>query len=369
MTTLFDTIEKPTLLINEARARANIEWMAERAARAGARFRPHFKTHQSHEIGRWFREAGTRAITVSSLDMARYFIADGWDDVTLAFSANLRQMGTMNALLERARLNLLVEAPEVEAALEAGLERRTDAWIKVDVGNLRTGIPAEQVERIVDLARAMRAGKKLAFQGILTHAGQTYHACGPDEVRRMGQAALAALVEVRVALRAAGFTEALISYGDTPSCSLLDDLAVCDELRPGNFVLFDAMQYGLGACGEEKIAAAVACPVVALHPERDTVVLYGGAVHISKETFPWQGAPAYGLVALPGERGWGPALAGARLASLSQEHGLVQVPREWFARLRVGDLLVVLPAHSCLVVDLFRRYLTLDGRSIDAMGR
>ena len=40
-------IETPTLLLNEAIARRNIERMANKARQNGVRFRPHFKTHQS----------------------------------------------------------------------------------------------------------------------------------------------------------------------------------------------------------------------------------------------------------------------------------------------------------------------------------
>jgi D-serine deaminase-like pyridoxal phosphate-dependent protein len=69
------TIATPTLLLDEGRARRNLDGMAARAARAGVRFRPHFKTHQSARIGEWFREAGVHSITVSSVRMAAYFAA------------------------------------------------------------------------------------------------------------------------------------------------------------------------------------------------------------------------------------------------------------------------------------------------------
>ena len=61
--------------------------MVDRAAAADVDFRPHFKTHRSREVGRWFRDFGVAAITVSSVDMAQYFSNDGWDDITIAFPA------------------------------------------------------------------------------------------------------------------------------------------------------------------------------------------------------------------------------------------------------------------------------------------
>ena len=55
---IYKTILKPTLLLDENTARANIQRMARKALSAGVQFRPHFKTHQSITIGSWFAEEG-----------------------------------------------------------------------------------------------------------------------------------------------------------------------------------------------------------------------------------------------------------------------------------------------------------------------
>jgi len=63
-------IIQPTLVLNKTRCLQNIELMAEKAKRHKLSFRPHFKTHQSAEIGSWFRMFGVDKITVSSVNMA-----------------------------------------------------------------------------------------------------------------------------------------------------------------------------------------------------------------------------------------------------------------------------------------------------------
>ena len=98
-----DAITTPTLLVDSDRARTNIAHMAGRARRQGIRFRPHFKTHQSAAMGAWFREAGVKAITVSSVRMAHYFAAAGWDDITIAFPVNLRELPALVALAAQVR--------------------------------------------------------------------------------------------------------------------------------------------------------------------------------------------------------------------------------------------------------------------------
>ncbi len=48
------SITKPTLLLDEDIARANIERMAQKARNHNLTFKPHMKTHQSAQIGEWF---------------------------------------------------------------------------------------------------------------------------------------------------------------------------------------------------------------------------------------------------------------------------------------------------------------------------
>ena len=364
-----ELIEKPTLILNPARAQANLERMAAKARRQAIRFRPHFKTHQSTEIGSWFRQAGVQAITVSSVDMAQYFAEAGWTDILIAFSTNWRQIREINDLANRIHLELLVESTETVHFLQEHLAAAVDAWIKVDVGAHRTGIPVQAHARICELAAQMR-GSRLRFRGLLTHAGQTYHAGSPPTIVEIFQQSLESLTQAQAALHQAGFLETELSYGDTPSCTLVENWTGLNEVRPGNFIFYDMMQRYLGVCAEEDIAVAVACPVVAKHIDENIhrIVLYGGAVHLSKEMVEVAGGPAYGAVAPLQADGWGPILPGSRLTSLSQEHGLAQVTPEQFDQIQIGDLLAVVPVHSCLTVDLYRQYLTTEGQVIEIAG-
>ena len=80
--------EKPTLYVIKERVIENIRRMADKAEKSGVLLRPHFKTHQSIEIGRLFSQEGIRAITVSSPQMAEIFASDGWRDITIAVPLN-----------------------------------------------------------------------------------------------------------------------------------------------------------------------------------------------------------------------------------------------------------------------------------------
>ena len=106
----YAAITVPTIVLDETRVRRNIARMAAKARANRVRFRPHFKTHQSAQIGEWFRAEGVQAITVSSVRMAEYFAAHGWQDITIAFPANVREIAAMNRLASQVQLHLLVES-------------------------------------------------------------------------------------------------------------------------------------------------------------------------------------------------------------------------------------------------------------------
>ncbi len=363
---VLDQLCRPTLLLDRNRCLNNIKRMAEKAHSNGVRFRPHFKTHQSAEIGAWFRPFGVEAITVSSVDMAGYFAKNGWQDITIAFPVNWRQLQEIRALARQVHLGLLVDSLESARFLAQNLTEPADIWIEADAGQHRSGIPSDQIEVFCQVAEAASTAKNIFVRGILAHAGQTYHAASLEEIGQIYTQSVENLSRIRDALIASGLADAEISWGDTPSCSMLQDLSSVDEIRPGNFVFYDITQLHLGVCREDDLAVALACPVVS-KPGGDQLVVYGGAVHLSKEALVVDGQPSYGDIAFVADKGWGSHLPGAKMVSLSQEHGVGKLLSKDIARINLGDVIAVLPIHSCLTVDLMPAYLTLDGEWISMM--
>ncbi len=360
MPTLF--IQKPTLVLDPTKVQRNIDRMVSKAQNSGVIFRPHFKTHQSTQIGEWFCERGVTRITVSSVDMATYFADNGWTDITIAFPVNILEIEAIKALAKRITLGLLVESTETLQFLAQHLQLPVNIWLKADIGYHRTGILWTAPERFVSLAQSIKQIPHFTLQGILNHAGHTYAARSQAEVERLYQEMVSRMQSIRMALVTAGFTDTQLSIGDTPSCSLVDDLSAVDEIRPGNFVFYDVTQLEIGACRAEDIGLVVACPIVAKHPERNQLVLYGGAVHHSKEFIEVGGTKIFGYVTRLIENGWEARLDGAYVAGLSQEHGLVTMPSHTLTQFKVGDVLAILPVHSCLTVNLLRmNYLTTQG--------
>ena len=348
-------ITKPTLVIDEARCRENIAFMAQKARDRGVDFRPHFKTHQSLAVGRWFKHVGVDKIAVSSLEMAQYF-SEEWSDITVAFPVNVLERDLINALAKRIRLNLLVESLETVDHLKKDLRHPVGVFIKIDVGYGRTGLPPGDRKGMERLMEALASGETMTFRGFLAHAGHAYACRGAREVGAVHEEARRILGELKEAYRPA-HPDIIASLGDTPSCVLAENFEGIDEIRPGNFVFYDLMQVAIGAATVDRIALAVACPVVAVHEDRGEMVIYGGGVHLSKEFLEEGGRRIYGRISRPEGDGWGPVLEGAHVRSLSQEHGVVAIPRNLRDPFHVGDLVMVLPVHACMAASALRSYV------------
>lgn len=352
-------LDVPAVVVDVARARANLAAMAGRADASGVRLRPHFKTHANVGVGRWFREAGVTRATVSSLAMARQFSRDGWHDLTLARLIDPRELLHLADLARRLAacgggLGLVVDAPETAAAVHREAGPSAPLWLKVDTGYGRSGVVWNDVQRL----RAVAAAAD--FTGLLTHAGHSYQTPCAQLPTLFAETA-ARLAAAREAIGA----DLQLSVGDTPTCTAVDRFAGVDEVRPGNFVFFDLMQMEAGVCRESELAAALACPVLAVDAPRRRLVLHGGAVHLSKEALATGAGPVYGRLGTATAAGFGRIIGDAVVTSLTQEHGIVSVdPSSWealSAGLQPGDRVLVFPVHSCLTCHQHEAMVTLQG--------
>jgi len=351
-------ITRPTLIVDEAKCRQNINRMAEKAKRNGISLRPHFKTHQSRVIGGWIKEAGVTGITVSSVKMAEYFAPD-WDDITIAFPLNILEIPAIESLANSRRINVIVENEESINAL-SGLSEELGVFVNTNIGYNRTGVNPEAIALIQNLIDLIESNDKLSFKGFLGHAGHSYTGRSNDEVLAIHEASCAKMRTLKSEFIEA-YPNLVASVGDTPTCSVAEDFSGLDEMRPGNFVFYDLMMVQITACTNNEIAVALGCPVVAVYPEKNVVIVHGGGVHFSKDKMTYEGQEIFGRVVKNEEGGWSNPIEDAYLSKISQEHGTVTGPDEFIASIKIGDILKVLPIHSCMTADLMDGYITTAG--------
>jgi D-serine deaminase-like pyridoxal phosphate-dependent protein len=362
-------ITTPTLLLNKTVCLRNIELMANKAIRHNVEFRPHFKTHQSIEIGRWYRDYGISKITVSSVQMAKYFAGDGWRDITIAFPFNAHEIAEILPLSKSITLNLVVENTYSLEIIARELQSPIGIFLEISTGYARTGINFSNTARIDALLEIIRLHKNLVFRGFLTHAGHTYEAKSKYEVQNLHFDAIKKMAELK-SRYTEQFPDLIISIGDTPSCSLSENFTGVDEIRPGNFVFYDLKQNSLGACNIDDIAVRLLCPVVSKQRIRNEVVIYGGAIHLSKD---WltntDGKPLFGRVILNYDNQKKLLEPNTYVVRLSQEHGVIRCTPPVYSQIQIGDIIEILPVHSCLTAHSMGRYLTSNNEYIDMMPR
>ena len=359
---------RPEVLLDRGKCANNIRTMVDKANLNGLTLRPHFKTHQSLEIGSWFREQGVNQATVSSATMAHYFYKGGWTDITIAFPFNVLEWPTIAEMAQRIKLNVTITSSDALPPLLACAPISMGVFLKIDVGTHRTGFDYRDLNQIKSAISKIDVKDGLRFMGFLCHAGHSYQCKNGEGIQQIHNEVSEIMHHLKNTF-ASGHPDLICSVGDTPTSSLGQGWNYIDEIRPGNFVFYDLMQVSIGACSINDIAVALSCPVVAKHNKhRRSVIVYGGGIHLSKDRMSWGDKTIYGLPCLHTDQGWAMPDGESYLSGLSQEHGVIQASAEFFDSVNVGDRIAVLPVHSCMMCDLMKSYLLLkDGRRINMM--
>lgn len=360
-----EELKTPCLLLDVERVRRNAERMAERVRAEGANLRPHVKTHKCVEVARLQTRWHSGAITVSTLAEARAFSRHGFKDILYAVPIEPGKFDEAIALARECEsFALITDDPEIPVLLNERARRAgvmLDLFLKIDCGYHRCGVEPESQEAL-EIPRRILSSSSLRFRGILTHAGHSYHCRTKEELLRLARHERDLMTEAAEHLRSLDIPVPVVSIGSTPTMTHIDHLDGIDEVRPGNYIFFDAFQATLGSCGFDDCALTVLAAVVHRDRARRKVVLDAGAIALSKDR---------GAVELDPQCGYGLVLdlegrnLGARLAGLSQEHGEVFVSDEdTFNRLKVGARVRVLANHSCLTAAQHSHYNVLEGHSI-----
>ena len=356
-------IPQPTLVVNKNRCLKNIYKMSEKAKNHNLLFRPHFKTHQSAEIGKWYKQFGISGITVSSLEMAEYFANAGFDNITVAIPFNPNLSEKAETLSTQIKLTLLIENLYTAQTIVSSKELTCDFVIEIDTGYNRTGIEFDNHELIDNILQIIEPNRNIRFEGFLTHAGHTYETSNQEQIREIHLDCLNKLTTLKRKY-ITKYPELILSIGDTPSCSIMNSFNNIDEIRPGNFVFYDLMQVKLGSCQIDDIAICLSATIIAKYENRDEIVIHCGAVHLSKEYLISDGEfgiPSgkkyYGILVKLNDNGtWSTIIEDCYISNISQEHGTICVSNNKLDLFQIGDIIGILPIHSCLTKNLMQNF-------------
>jgi len=342
-------VETPAGVVDLAKARANAERVVAYCHKHGISWRPHVKTHKSRTIARMQLDVGAIGLTVATPREAEV-MATVTDDILIAYpvvgEAKLRRLMT---LPERTDLKIALDSTEVLAGVSASAQdagRTVGVLVEIDVGLGRVGLPG--VAEAVELAERVRAASAVQYRGILFYPGQIRQP-GPaqsDALRIVSEQ----LEGLYAELAERDLQPEIVSGGSTPTLWRSHDMAGVTEIRSGTAIYFDREGWALGIAEHEHLAYTVVASIVSTAVPGQAVV-DAGSKALSKEDRAGEGfAVLYDH----------PEVV---VKGLSEEHGVLDLTHtDW--RPQVGEIVRIIPNHTCVSVNLQDSLLGWDGAEL-----
>lgn len=323
----------PMPVIDEDRLARNIARAQDYMTAHGKGFRPHIKTHKIPAIARQQVQAGAIGLNCQKLTEAEVFADAGFDDILITYNilgpVRLKGLRALNDRL--AKLKVVADSKTTLAGYAAAFAQSKPLTVLVecDTGGGRSGVqtPAQALE----LAQIIHVSPGLNFGGILT-----YPAPG-------GAAKVEAFLTQTMALLAAeGIDCPIRSNGGSPDLFAAHEVPSATEHRAGTYVYNDRSMVRAGECTLDDCAMHVLATVVS-RPAADRAVLDCGSKALTSDLL---GFADYGEIL---------GLKGAKIVSLSEEHATVDLSDCTDALPQVGDLVHIVPNHTCVISNLFDR--------------
>jgi D-serine deaminase-like pyridoxal phosphate-dependent protein len=325
----------PALVVDAAAVEHNV---ADAVARYGgpSRWMPHVKTAKLGSNLEHAHRAGVRALKVATPAELEVALAAGAEEVLWSMPLqrpHLELLGAIAAAHPGVRLSALLDDPAPLAAWPSGV----GAYLDLNVGMNRTGVPVADRARLIALAAAARSA------GVTVHGLHAYdgHLGGLAVAPRRAAVAAQALELVAAQQALGALVGPELVCGGTASAPLLAELLDGrDNVRfgAGTVVLHDLTSLQqVGALGAGVQAAVVLSRVIS-RPAADLVVCDAGQKAVSHD----YGIPHCRILDHPHLRAERP----------SDEHlplrvvGPGPVPA-------MGEVLVVLPTHVCTTMHNF----------------
>jgi D-threonine aldolase len=360
-----DQLLTPCLAVFPSVIEQNLRTMIDIAG-SPKNLRPHVKTHKCRQIVEMAVSMGIvkhKCATLAEAEM----LASVATDVLLAYpqvGPAVKKLADLVCKFSGCRWATVVDSPEDVTWLSSEFSKRDlriDVYIDIDTGMHRTGIQPSQ--RAVELARQIQRSPGLHLAGLHVYDGQN-HQSDPGQRRLAVVESMRLVSDFVVALQNQGVPVKRLVCGGTPSFPVFAELrgnwqgaAGLPELElsPGTTVLSD-FNYDRDFPDIAGIQpAALLLTRVVSKPGGNLVTVDLGYKAVSPDQ------PA-------GSRCHFLDLPDAQEVRHSEEHLVIRTQSA--DRLKLGQMLRVLPAHICPTVALHDQMMLLDDSVIldDSVG-
>lgn len=346
-----DDVLTPALLLYPDAIAANIERTVHLLDGDPARWRVHVKTAKLAYTFRMYLDHGLRFFKCATTLELLMACREGAHDVLLAYpvmGANAQRAREIAAQFPRTKISVLIEN---EAQLAPWRGSNIGIFVDLNSGMNRTGIEPAHADRILQIARAVKAAG-LEYRGLHFYDGHLGSAAEPERTT-IAHAGYDALLKIIAQLEQNALPVAEVITSGTPAfpCSLsyagFRNGKFVHRASPGTVVYNDAVSLAQLPELRYQPAALVLARVVS-NPRRGIITCDAGHKSVSADA----GVPTCVVVGHPELTPLAP----------SEEHLPIAV-REGAAAPQVGDTLFLLPRHVCPTVNNFDHALLIhDGQ-------
>lgn len=336
LNTLAD-LETPSILIDLNRMETNIQRMQARCDQLGIGFRPHIKTHKIPAIAQMQLNAGAIGIACQKVSEAEVFVDAGIRDIQMPYNiVGAKKTLRLAQLAKRCKISVSADHATVISGLSQAAQA-TGSTIHVLVELVtdvqRTGAP---VDNAVALAKQIDVAENLEFEGILLYPSNPV--MRPDLQR-----ALALLDQAGIAVKT-------VSGGGTGASLHAHEIPELTEIRVGTYVFNDMNTVAHGWDTLDHCAMTIMATVVS-RPTAERAILDSGSKTLTTES-------------LDGGHGYIVEYPDAKIYKLNEEHAYVDLS-QCAERPDIGDLVHIIPVHTCVVTNLHNQLYGIRGDSIE----
>jgi D-serine deaminase-like pyridoxal phosphate-dependent protein len=338
-----DEVDTPALIIELDKFEANLARMAEAAATAGVRLRPHAKTHKCAVIALRQIALGAVGVCCQKVSEAEALVRGGVRDVLVTNEiVGERKIARLAALAREAKLGVCVDSAENVAALDGASARGAHRC------GVAPGLPA------LELAQRVAAAKALRFAGLQAYQGSAQHIRDHGERRAAIDGAVALARETATMLEERGIPCPSITGAGTGTFRFEAASGLYDELQAGSYIFMDAdyaKNHGEdGGPFDEFEHSLFVLTTVMSTPEPGRALVDAGLKASSVDS---------GLPTVHGE-------PGIDFVGASDEHGKLAFDADEVT-VSLGDRLKLVPGHCDPTVNLYDWYVCVRDGYVQAL--
>ena len=351
-----ERVDTPALLVDLDIFDRNLKTMADSLSDTTVRLRPHAKTHKSPIIALRQLKLGAVGVCCQKAGEAEAMVEGGVPDVFVSNEIVGRpKLQRLMSLAKQAKLAVCADDPfhvleYGAAAKENGVE--LDVFVELNVGGGRCGV--EPGEPVLRLARQISDAPGLRFAGLQAYHGAAQHLRTPVEREAAIRSAVSRVLQTKSALEADGIACETVTGAGTGTYPLEAASQVYGEVQPGSYIFMDVdYAKNLDADGKPLRSfqqSLFVYSTVISRPTRDRAVLDAGHK------------------AVPIDSGM-PQVAGrpdVEYTRPADEHGTLLIKNP-DCDLKIGDKVMLIPAHCDPTVNLFDWYVGIRNNHVDVL--